>query len=36
MALGAMTCPEREILDVAESIRALKVAHDLKLGIEAK
>lgn len=36
MALGAVTCPKREVRDVAESIRALKVAHGLKPGFEAK
>ena len=36
MALGAVTCPEREVRDVAESIRALKAAHGLKSDFQAK
>ena len=36
MALGAVTCLEREVREVAESIRALKAAHGLKTDFEMK
>ena len=36
MAWGAITCERREVRAVAEAIRALKAAHGLKPGFEAK
>lgn len=36
MAWGAVTCPEGEVRSIAEAIRALKTAHGLKPGFEAK
>lgn len=36
MAWGAVTCPEGEVRAAAEAIRALKAAHGLKPGFEAK
>lgn len=36
MAWGAVTCPQGEVRDIAEAIRALKSAHGLKPAFEAK
>lgn len=36
MAWGAVTCPESEARAIASAIRALKAAHGLKSGFEAK
>lgn len=36
MAWGAVTCPAGEVRAIAETIRALKAAHGLKPGFEAK
>lgn len=36
MAWGALTCPKGEVHAITETIRALKTAHGLKPGFEAK
>ena len=36
MALGALSCPEKEVANVAEAARALKTAHCLKPSFETK
>ena len=36
MAWGAVTCPEGEVRAIGDAIRALKAAHGLKPGFEAK